>query len=180
MNYSPFGKELEKIRIDNDMTPGEFAERLGMSIGKYRAVRAGRSEINEGVYGGLFNTFVTHPTERLRLRKIGLMSRNTVTLDMTQMTERDRAAALALYLRYTTDAGDSSLVSSSDDVPESAYMGDAADSPGTEAVTVNLAVMTDDDDDDDGVIAGVIADADADADTGNDAEAFEDNRVLAG
>lgn len=87
-----FGKELQKLRIDLEISQKEMAESLGLTPSKLSAIESGRSPIPLDTADRLLGIH-GHVVDKERLEAAFAESTTSITIDLTDMeVERKRVA----------------------------------------------------------------------------------------
>ena len=93
---SKFGKELRKIRVDNDENINAMAKKLGISISYLSAIESGKRNIPDGMVDTIIKKYHLSKERSEMLRTAEAESSKSVDIDLTQLTFEQRQLAFAL------------------------------------------------------------------------------------
>lgn len=95
MKITPFGKELRKIRIDNDLTMNEMSKKLDLSVKVLSAIEHGKKEIPNDFIDKLSKTF--EKIEVKKMKNLALEQTSVIAFDLNTLTEYEKATVTNLY-----------------------------------------------------------------------------------
>jgi hypothetical protein len=122
---SPIGKELEKLRIDTDMSVGEFAESIGMTQTGYSAMCRFRRDVDRMAVSSAISLYAKDDLHAENIANAAEISVRRIVLNTANMTDAERATAIALMRKHGNGFADSEEFGDSD--------GGADDGEGAEA-----------------------------------------------
>lgn len=91
-----FGKELRKLRIDEDVTIHDMAKKLNISISYLSAIEAGKRKIPDGMTEKIISYYHLNKERGEELRMAAIESSKEIEIDVSQITNEQRNLIYAL------------------------------------------------------------------------------------
>ena len=95
-----FGKELRKLRIDNDELLKDMADKLGVTISYLSAVEHGKREVPDDWVNTISKLYQLSDAEKDNLEDLAYMSKNKVSIDLLEVNDKKKNTALAFARKF--------------------------------------------------------------------------------
>lgn len=95
-----FGKELRKLRIDNDELLKDMANKLGVTISYLSAVEHGKREVPDDWIDTISELYQLSDVEKDNLEDLAYMSKNKVSIDLLEVNDKKKNTALAFARKF--------------------------------------------------------------------------------
>ena len=95
-----FGKELRKLRIDNDELLKDMADKLGVTISYLSAVEHGKREVPDDWVDTISKLYQLSDAEKDNLEDLAYMSKNKVSIDLLEVNDKKKNTALAFARKF--------------------------------------------------------------------------------
>lgn len=95
-----FGKELRKLRIDNDELLKNMADKLGVTISYLSAVEHGKREVPDDWIDTISELYQLSDAEKDNLEDLAYMSKNKVSIDLLEVNDKKKNTALAFARKF--------------------------------------------------------------------------------
>ena len=100
--FTSFGKELRKLRIDNNEVLRDMAKRLGVTSSFLSAVEIGKKNVPNGWCEKIASEYNLNENQLSSLIDCAKESINSVKLSLSQMKEPQRKAALVFAREFNS------------------------------------------------------------------------------
>ncbi len=95
-----FGKELRKIRIENDEILKDMSDKLGVTVSYLSAVENGKRDIPDNWLEGITMLYDLSSSALEKLKKAEYRTKNKVSIDLDNLNERQKEAVMVFAREF--------------------------------------------------------------------------------